>query len=296
MNEPDVASDNRAQQRDAGVVMDGGLASADVPPSDYGARLAWERQRADLGVTDVAASLRLHPNQVRALEQEDLARLPEPAYVRGFIRSYARILHIDAAPLLADLNAKLAPSASVVDAMTTTSDYSPVRAAAHERMSRRLVIGVALVGLVGLGFIGWLSTQRRESASAPVTSPPLQTAPPPAVEPPAQSEENTPATAASALDDVPSLASAELAADSKTLPILLLRFSGRSWVEVTDASGKILLSELIAAGAERELNGAAPLSVVIGDANVTAVNVHGEAFDLQPFTRNNVARFTVRAQ
>lgn len=296
MNEPDVASDNRAQQRDAGVVMDGGLASADVPPSEYGARLAWERQRADLGVTDVAASLRLHPNQVRALEQEDLARLPEPAYVRGFIRSYARILHIDAAPLLADLNGKLAPSASVVDAMTTTSDYSPVRAAAHERMSRRLVMGVALVGLVGLGFIGWLSTQRGESASAPVTSPPLQTAPPPAVEPPAQSEENTPATAASALDDVPSLASAELAADSKTLPILLLRFSGRSWVEVTDASGKILLSELIAAGAERELNGAAPLSVVIGDANVTAVNVHGEAFDLQPFTRNNVARFTVRAQ
>ena len=295
MNEPNVASDNRAQH-DAGVVMDGGLASADVPPSEYGARLAWERQRADLGVTDVAASLRLHPNQVRALEQEDLARLPEPAYVRGFIRSYARILHIDAAPLLADLNAKLAPSASVVDAMTTTSDYSPVRAAAHERMSRRLVIGVALVGLVGLGFIGWLSTQRGESASAPVTSPTVQTAPPPAVEPPAQSEENTPATAASALDDVPSLAPAELAADSKTLPILLLRFSGRSWVEVTDASGKILLSELIAAGAERELNGAAPLSVVIGDANVTAVNVHGEAFDLQPFTRNNVARFTVRAQ
>ena len=295
MNEPNVASDNRAQH-DAGVVMDGGLASADVPPSEYGARLAWERQRADLGVTDVAASLRLHPNQVRALEREDLARLPEPAYVRGFIRSYARILHIDAAPLLADLNAKLAPSASVVDAMTTTSDYSPVRAAAHERMSRQLVIGVALVGLVGLGFIGWLSTQRRESASAPVTSPTVQTAPPPAVEPPAQSEENTPATAASALDDVPSVASAELAADSKTLPILLLRFSGRSWVEVTDASGKILLSELIAAGAERELNGAAPLSVVIGDANVTAVNVHGEAFDLQPFTRNNVARFTVRAQ
>ena len=56
------------------------------------------------------AALRLHPNQVRAIEQEDLTRLPEPAYVRGFIRSYARVLNIDPAPMLDDLNAKLAPA------------------------------------------------------------------------------------------------------------------------------------------------------------------------------------------
>ena len=58
----------------------------------YGARLAAQRERAGLSVTDVAATLRLHPNQVRAIEQEDLTRLPALAYVRGFIRSYARVL------------------------------------------------------------------------------------------------------------------------------------------------------------------------------------------------------------
>ena len=78
--------------------------------------------------------------------------------------------------------------------------------------------------------------------------------------------------------------------------MLWLRFSGPSWVEVTDANGKILLSELSSAGVEHMLNGATPLTVVIGDANTTSVSVRGEAFNLQPFTRNNVARFTVKAQ
>ena len=57
--------------------------------------------------------MRLHPNQVRAIEQEDLTRLPALAYVRGFIRSYARVLNLDPEPLLSDLNAKLAPVAGI---------------------------------------------------------------------------------------------------------------------------------------------------------------------------------------
>ena len=304
MSEPDVASDDRVQERDNAEARTQSVPPpVAVPPDGYGARLAWERQRAGLSVADVAASLRLHPNQVRAIEQEDLTRLPEPAYVRGFIRSYARVLNVDAAPMLADLSAKLNPSpASVIDAMTTTRDYSPVRAAARERMSRQLVIGAAVFGLIALGFIGWLSTQRGKAMATPqVAASPAraQSASSPIVESATTNREETAPTTAAALateDGVSAVTAEAVAGSSAQPPMLLLRFSGRSWVEVTDASGKILLSELISAGAERELNGAAPLTVVIGDANVTAVDVHGEAFNLQPFTRNNVARFTVRAQ
>ena len=125
MNEQDFVSDERAVAAQSAVEAPG---PEDSAPASYGARLAWQRQSAGLSVTDVAASLRLHPNQIRAIEQEDLARLPAPAYVRGFIRSYARVLNIDPAPLLSDLNAKLAPAReSVVDSMTT--DYAAARAA-----------------------------------------------------------------------------------------------------------------------------------------------------------------------
>ena len=103
----------------------------DQPPASAGARLKWARERAGLTVNDVAARLRLHPAQVRALESETFKALPEAAYVRGFVRSYARIVDLPVEPLLADLAPKLGPtSTDLIERMTRERDYSPVRAAA----------------------------------------------------------------------------------------------------------------------------------------------------------------------
>lgn len=290
MSEQDLISDPLRATHD-------GVAAATnvAPPDGYGARLAWERQRAGFGVTDIAARLRLHPNQVRAIEQEDLARLPELAYVRGFIRSYARVLNIDPAPILSDLNAKLASThTSVVDGMAGTSDYSPVRAAARESMSRQLVLGGAVVGLIALGVVGWIATQQNrpsEVAPAPVVVAPVAAT---AVEAPSAVPEVTAAVAEPLATEAEPASSESAPSASEAAPTLLLRFDGASWVEVIDANGKILLSRLSSSGDEHVLDGELPLTVVIGDAGKTAVEVRGEAFDLQPFTRNNVARFTVK--
>ena len=58
------------------------------------------RERTGLSVADVAAQTRLAPRQIEALEADDFARLPEMPFVRGFVRNYAKLLHIDAQPLL----------------------------------------------------------------------------------------------------------------------------------------------------------------------------------------------------
>ena len=296
MNEQDFVSAERAVAAQSAVEAPG---PEDSASASYGARLAWQRQGAGLSVTDVAASLRLHPNQIRAIEQEDLARLPAPAYVRGFIRSYARVLNIDPAPLLSDLNAKLAPAReSVVDGMAT--DYSAARAAGRERMLPQWAIGIALVALTALGLIGWQATQQ----SAPAPAPPEALAvsaptPAPALATDATASPVSEASAASA-DPIP--APAEVAEPTVrpsviatgAAPTLALRFNGTSWAEVTDRNGKILLSQLNAAGAEHALDGELPLTVVIGDANFASVEVRGAAFSLQPFTRNNVARFVIK--
>lgn len=278
--------------------------------SGYGARLTAQRERAGLTVTDVAATLRLHPNQVRAIEQEDLGRLPALAYVRGFIRSYARVLRLDPAPLLSDLNAKLAPTPeSVVDGMAT--DIAAARAAGRERVFPQWAIGTALISLIALGVIGWQTTfqpagEPPQVVVVPASASPI--APPAPVSAPVQVPDTTapamtsePASAsAAAIEPVPTpadtaeptLASSRMASGAP--PTVLLRFDGSSWAEVTDRNGKILLSQLNAAGAEHALDGELPLTVVIGDANFASVEVRGAAFNLQPFTRNNVARFTIK--
>ena len=76
--------------------------------------------------------------------------------------------------------------------------------------------------------------------------------------------------------------------------LLLLSFSGSSWVEVTDASGKVVVSQTAGAGEAIQPVGKPPFSVVIGDAAMATVKVRGEAFDLGPVTRANIARFTVK--
>lgn len=285
-------------------------------PLSYGARLASQRQSAGLGVTDVAAQLRLHPNQVRAIEQEDLARLPAPAYVRGFVRSYARMLKIDPSPLLSDLNAKLEPAPeSVIEGGVT--DYSAALAASRERKFPQWMFGGALLVLIALGVVGWLATQQKQ----PTSPTPVAVATPPTVLVQAPTEPAAPvvtnqttanqttasdataseaAAATAAADPVPAPTDtaeptvAASAVASGASPTLVLRFNGTSWAEVTDRGGKILLSQLNSEGQEHALDGELPLTVVIGDANFTSVEVRGAVFNLKPFTRNNVARFIIK--
>ncbi|MEO8101547.1 MAG: RodZ domain-containing protein [Betaproteobacteria bacterium] len=71
-------------------------------------------------------------------------------------------------------------------------------------------------------------------------------------------------------------------------------FSGESWVEVVDASGKTILSRRFKAGDAEEVSGRAPFVVVIGNAKSTRMAFNGREFDLDPFTRGAVARATVQ--
>lgn len=58
-----------------------------------------------LTIDQVANDTRISSRFLEALEDEAFEELPAPVYVRGFLRSYANYLHIDAQPLLDQLNA-----------------------------------------------------------------------------------------------------------------------------------------------------------------------------------------------
>lgn len=76
--------------------------------------------------------------------------------------------------------------------------------------------------------------------------------------------------------------------------LVVFRPSASSWVEVTDAKGTVLLRRMLAAGEVAGASGVTPISVVVGRANVTQVQVRGQAFDLSSIARENVARFEVK--
>jgi cytoskeleton protein RodZ len=76
--------------------------------------------------------------------------------------------------------------------------------------------------------------------------------------------------------------------------VLSFSASADAWVKVTDGRGAVVLNKLLKPGDTAVASGALPLSVVVGRADAVRVQVRGEALDLAPQTRENVARFEVK--
>jgi cytoskeletal protein RodZ len=59
------------------------------------------REERGLNINQVAEALCLSPKIITALETEQLDQLPEPPYVRGYLRSYAKFAEVDPGSMIA---------------------------------------------------------------------------------------------------------------------------------------------------------------------------------------------------
>ena len=72
--------------------------------------------------------------------------------------------------------------------------------------------------------------------------------------------------------------------------------SADSWVEIIDGDGARLEMDLIRAGNSREYHGDGPFEVMIGRASSVELTMDGNAVDLGPHSRGDVARLTLGAE
>ena len=84
-----------------------------------------------------------------------------------------------------------------------------------------------------------------------------------------------------------------VAPESVNVP-LMVRTRGESWVQVRDASGRVVFEKKMVQGDSAPVSGILPFSVVVGRADVTDVYVRGKLFELNSVSRENVARFEVK--
>ncbi len=66
----------------------------------FGAYLRAVRQQSGYSLQDICQTTKVHLTYLDALENEDISNLPEPIYVKGFIKSYCEILKLDPAPVI----------------------------------------------------------------------------------------------------------------------------------------------------------------------------------------------------
>ena len=278
-----------------------------------GERLRLAREMRSLSVSDVAQTLKLAPRQVEALENGDWQGLPGQTFVRGFVRNYARRLQIDPTPLMEQLDSLLEKPADSLNVSETRRTTMP---SSQPRRDRTVIFsGLVLLVLAGLAYVllpNDLSALResaqklidsvssKEVAPAPASGsapaapvaasepvfPPGST-PQQVMNPQAQaSAEMAPAPLAAA----PAAGAAVVAASNAQLRFV---FSGESWVEVRDRDNKVVFSQRGAAGSEQGVSGQGPLSLVIGYAPGVKLFWRGQAIDLAPHTKGEVARLVL---
>jgi cytoskeleton protein RodZ len=120
------------------------------PLSPCGGALRAAREKQKLSVQDVANQLRLGVKQVDALEADRYDKLPQPSIVRGFIRNYAKLLKIDAAPII-EAYSILVPNTTPQSFAVKSDARSFVIGESRAHFSFKLFIGL----IITFAFIVW---------------------------------------------------------------------------------------------------------------------------------------------
>lgn len=254
----------------------------------FGRALAAAREARGLSQADVAAQLRLQLRQIRAIEDENLAALPAAPFVRGYVRNFARLVDLPAEPLLSLLNAALKPIDPLAGNGDGAATVSPVQRPPRESLSGRLAIGGAVAVLIVFAVFGWwtMRSDEQRQAALPAATPAAGVAPAsPSTAAPAEVPASPPAAGVSA----PATAVETVAAPSAAE--LRFSFRDRSWVEIRQADGAVLMSQINAAGTTQTVEGEPPYVLVIGNASKVDLEYRGGPVDLASATnRDDVAR------
>ena len=123
--------------------------SAGLPSA--GAQLRAQREARGWSVPEVADQLNLAPRQIEAIEADNHAALPGMAVTRGFMRSYAKLLKIDATALLAELSGPTQAMPAPVRRAIPHADFSDSRAGhggRRDRGSRWVTLATTALSLV----------------------------------------------------------------------------------------------------------------------------------------------------
>ena len=116
--------------------------------SRCGGVLKTKREKQGLSVHDVASNLKISGRQIESIEADQFALLPEATIVRGFIRNYAKLLKIQAEPLL-DAYSVLVPTKEPLAFMLKPS--STMKVGGYKKPKTARYVTVALLLLLALG-------------------------------------------------------------------------------------------------------------------------------------------------
>lgn len=286
------------------------------------------RLRAGVHLAVLSATLKIPVRQLEALEADQYQLGQSPVFVRGLTSSVCRQLRIDPAPILSLLphgGTYLEPHGTVRQAHVRPADFGRMRGLSPRIPVRAwwaafsmLTTIAALLWLPNPAQWAWLDAMSAQfAASQPevrtvMSAPDAQNSTSAADAAPLGAVSVVP-TVATAPASSPSVAAVEtpvviqnppaVANSASKLPMpgasvqapqLQFTATESSWIEIRDTKNQVVWSGVLKAGETNRVPVPQAVNVVIGRADAIQLTFKGQAFDLKPHTKVNVARFEVQ--
>jgi cytoskeleton protein RodZ len=292
-------------------------ASAPAGATTAGALLRQAREARGLHIATLAATMKVAPNKLEALEADRYDELPDLTFTRALAQAMCRTLKIDVQTVLALLPRAPAPAGleRVASGLNTPFRDQADRSDPWAMLLSRgpLVWGGAVLLLAALAVYfmpagNWFARRAADAAELPASAAasaaaasaasadlPLRVASSDAsANTNAGATPAAPETGASGSVSASAAAVASVPAADVADGLAVVRVQAPSWVEVRDGRDAVLLARTLQAGESVGLNGALPLRFKIGNAAVTELRFRGQPVNLAAATRDNIARLELK--
>ena len=286
------------------------------------------RESQGLSIEQVCRLLHLSRSVVEAIEKGDLQKLSDPVFSRGYIRSYARLLKLDADHCVACYNRASGNLQTAAD-VKAIGTVSTVPGRHRGRPLLKIGTWLFVAALIAVSVWWWQTQQglnapeRDELGNKPLSIetsdgktlvlPSLEDqtvsdlTEPDGAEPVQEQDEavpvpeemqDAPASAeeeGETLEDDASLAApadqAEPSAAADTLDIVL---SDDCWISIREIGGRTLFNGVAGASQPLSFQSDSRLSVVIGKVSaVSRFSYQGQEIDLTAMSKDDVARLSL---
>lgn len=272
------------------------------PRQGSGNMLAAARKQQQKTIEEIANELNLSVTQIKTIELDQTDGLPEPTYVRGYIRSYAKLLGLKPEEVLHNyLNPDWQKTSNLNDiprGIGAADESSP----AFFTSTRLLMLGLLAVAVITLWSYGMLDglMSKKDSATKSEIAPKTSD----------RSADQLPANAATEVaegvagndqvSEAVDSSEAGVAADepekaSPTENRLVMNFSDTSWVDIRDVNDQRLAYKSYAQGETLEVRESGELRVFIGNADGVSVELNDSPFSLADHREGVYAKFVIDA-
>lgn len=276
-----------------------------------GSKLREARERKGLSAETVSRETMLTLRYVQALETDDFDALPGTAFVRGYVRRYAELVGLNADELIASFDESLPSSKRLVSVrpIAGIAEASATSSITDEHVSSKLPLSRLLVVVAVIAFVLYVMAglfwQSGSDQAEPNVVVPMDIDANMSVD--AEMAEAEPLPALEGNEPEVATETPVLESESTPPPIisqnapptietLSFSFTGASWISVRDGTGQELVYGQKEAGQSVTVSGRPPFAINIGAVNFTSLIYNGNAVDLKPYSRGNIASFRLGRQ